>query len=235
MPRQSEKWLTSGSEVNHLVAARIRSLMASQSTAAFARKCGLGESLLRQYLAGSMPGADKAAQIARANGVTLDWLVLGDDSSSIAPRNRVEEPAAGYAYVPLLDVRASAGHGAVIDREHVTDLLAFREEWLRQVLDASPKDVVLLYVQGRSMEPDLRAGDVIMIDIRDTLAEREAIYVLRMDGALLVKELQRLPGGVIRVRSKNAEYDTFDKTVSDIAADDDFAIIGRVVWGCRRF
>lgn len=177
------------------------------------------------------------AKLCAAAGVLLDWSWRGGELRSAvggAPL-RLEKPVAGYAYVPLVEVRASAGHGAIIDREHVTDLLAFREEWLRQVLDASPKDVVLLYVQGRSMEPDLRAGDVIMIDIRDTTAEREAIYVLRMDGAILVKELQRLPGGVIRVKSKNPAYDTFDKTVSDVDGADDFAVIGRVVWACRRF
>ncbi len=145
----------------------------------------------------------------------------------------LEKPRTGYVYLPLYDVRASAGPGELVDEEHVTDLLAFREEWLRSELNASPRDVCLLFVQGRSMEPDLRPGDVIMIDRRDTTAQCDAIYVLRMDGAVLVKELQRLPGGVIRVRSRNKEYESFDRSAADLEGND-FAIIGRVVWACRR-
>ena len=41
---------------------------------AFARKCGLRESLMRKYLSGSIPGADKLAKIAIANHVSMDWL-----------------------------------------------------------------------------------------------------------------------------------------------------------------
>lgn len=49
------------------------------------------------------------------------------------------------------------------------------------------------------MQLDLRAGDIVLLDHTDTRASREGVYTIRMDGALLVKQLQRLPGGIVKV------------------------------------
>jgi phage repressor protein C with HTH and peptisase S24 domain len=157
-------------------------------------------------------------------------------SAGALSTNLVEQPRAGYAYIPLYDVRARGGaNGAVVDGESVLDVLAFKEDWIRQEVRAAPGDLRLIFVEGDSMVPDLRPGDIVMIDHTDTSARREGAYVIRMDGALLVKTLQRLPGGVIKVISRNAAYEPFTVNVSALAGSDDFAIIGRVVWGCRRF
>lgn len=85
------------------------------------------------------------------------------------------------------------------------------------------------------MEPDLRAGDIILIDHTDTTARREGIYVIRMDNALLVKQLQRLPGGTVKVMSRNPAYEPFTVAIASLEEHNGFAVIGRVVWACRRF
>lgn len=147
--------------------------------------------------------------------------------------HRAEQPRAGYTYIPLLDVAAQAGAGRVVETEAVVDVLAFKEDWIRQELRKSPDDLRLIYVDGDSMEPDLRSGDIVLVDHTDTSARRDGVYVMRMDGALLVKQLQRLPGGGIKAVSRNASYEPFTITQSDL--QNGFAIIGRVVWACRRF
>jgi len=143
--------------------------------------------------------------------------------------------ASEYAHIPLYDVRASAGKGELVTTESPIDVLAFKEDWIRRELRVRPEDLRLIYVEGDSMEPDLRAGDIILVDHTDTSARREGIYVLLLDGALLVKTLQRLPGGVIRVISRNESYEPFsvkaDELESSAAA---IIIVGRVVWTCRR-
>ena len=60
------KWLTSEAEVNHRIADRLRTLQGAMKHVEFARKCGIRETLMRKYLDGSMPGADKLAKIALA-------------------------------------------------------------------------------------------------------------------------------------------------------------------------
>ncbi len=149
----------------------------------------------------------------------------------------VQEPTPRYVYLPLYEVRAAAGGASAVAEhlEHAVDVLAFKEDWIRRELRASPDDLRLIYVEGDSMEPDLRAGDIILIDHTDNRAAREGIYVIRMDDALLVKQLQRLPGGVVKVISRNPAYEPFTVAADKLQEHNGFAVIGRVVWACRRF
>lgn len=193
---------------------------------------------LKDYEGGkSIPGGDALARYGFC-GINVNWLLTGDGdmhASRVSGDLRVEEPRPGYVYLPLYDVRASAGGGRFVDSERVIDSLAFKEDWIRHELRARPGDLKLIYVEGDSMEPDLRAGDIVLLDHTDTRAGREGVYVIRMDGALLVKQLQRLPGGVVKVISRNQAYEPFTVTVADIEEPNGFAVIGRVVWACRRF
>lgn len=60
------------------LAGRLDELRGDLSVSAFARKCGVGESLMRKYLAGASPSADKLAQISGATGATVDWIATGE-------------------------------------------------------------------------------------------------------------------------------------------------------------
>lgn len=216
------------------------------------RKTAIPRRTLEEYLTGeSEPKASRIAAIARAAGVSAHWLVTGEGEPhqvglrtgagvqriSDLPITELREPGARYVYLPLYDVRAAAGGaGSLVEEgEHAVDVLAFKEEWIRRELRASPDDLRLIYVEGDSMEPDLRAGDIILVDHTDTRATREGIYVIRMDGALLVKQLQRLPGSLIKVNSRNPAYEPFTVPMATIEEPNGFAVVGRVVWACRRF
>jgi phage repressor protein C with HTH and peptisase S24 domain len=152
------------------------------------------------------------------------------------PVNKALQDRAGYAYIPLYDITAGAGKSVTIaDGETPVEALAFKHDWIRQTLHVAPDDLRLIYVEGDSMEPDLRAGDIILLDHTDQTARREGIYVIRMDGSLLVKQLQRLPGGVVKVISRNPAYEPFTVAAAQLEEHSEFAVIGRVVWACRRF
>jgi transcriptional regulator with XRE-family HTH domain len=60
---------------------RLEIAIGSESINSFAKKAGLGESLIRNYIKkGTTPGLDKVTAIAEAAEVSLDWLVLGKGS-----------------------------------------------------------------------------------------------------------------------------------------------------------
>lgn len=190
-------------------------------------------------------------KLAVGGGADLTWLATGEgtlDGKGATASGRlayhseqlrrdltVEEPREGYVYVPLYDVHAAAGSpGAAPQTETVVNELAFREEWIRSTLHVAPADLSLVHVEGDSMEPDLRAGDIILIDHTDTSARREGIYVIRMEDALLVKQVQRLGGGVLKLISRNPAYEPINVPLPAIQTGEKYAIIGRVVWACRR-
>lgn len=68
---------------------RIAEVLGDRKVSWFARECGFGESLLRKYLAGAQPNTSNLVAIARAGGVTVDWLATGQ-----LPRTRSEIKAA---------------------------------------------------------------------------------------------------------------------------------------------
>ena len=230
-------------------AARISSLAREAGGySALARSCGVSESVVRKWARGeSEPSRSHLVALAHAAGVSLTWLGTGQGPRAahvyaaaasspalVTGEGRASGHAAAEAtddalvYVPLYDVQVGAGNGAVIEREQLLDQLAFRSDWVRREIGAEVSDLLLVYVRGDSMEAVLREGDVIMLDRRDRGPSRDGIYCIRVQDAVLVKTLQRLPGGVVKVSSENRAYEPFTFGLNDRSSG--VYIIGRVVW-----
>lgn len=199
---------------------------------------------LRDYELGNrIPGGDAVASLVRV-GINANWLLTG--MGEILGRKADQpyemhqsmsmtaaEPYPGYVALPLYnDVRAAAGHGAVNGHEQADDALMFKEDWIRYELGAKAQDLCLIRVSGDSMEPTLRAGDVILIDHRACRPDREGIYIMRVGEMLLVKRLQALPGGKIRVTSDNPAFDPWTLDQEELGTE--VLVVGRVVWSGRR-
>lgn len=71
---------------------RLREAMAGQSNLAFAKKCGLSETVIRGYLSGkTYPGVDKLPAIAEATGKSIEWLVTGEEKEEANEAARTTE------------------------------------------------------------------------------------------------------------------------------------------------
>lgn len=95
----------------------------------------------------------------------------------------------------------------MVQSEQVVDYLAFKQEWLKTHLGLSAANLAVISVLGDSMEPYLFNGDLIMIDTHVSKIESDAIYVLQVDGALLVKRIQKKMDGTVIVKSDNEHYE----------------------------
>jgi phage repressor protein C with HTH and peptisase S24 domain len=109
--------------------------------------------------------------------------------------------------------------------------MGFDPAWLRRLGIGDPRRLSMIRVAGDSMAPTLSDGDEILVDSGDGASRvRDGIYVLRVEGALVVKRLAPNPsGGRISIRSDNPAYP--DWPDCDPAAIDP---VGRVVWVGRR-
>lgn len=191
----------------------------------------------------SKPGSDAIEGIARA-GINTNWLLTGEGEILLADQLKAAQaeashsvardpalPPYGFVLVPRYDVAASMGNGTVIHSEQIVDHLAFREEWVRTELSANPKNLVLISAIGDSMEPTLRAGDLLLIDRSDAGVKQDAIYAFATNGELRVKRMQLKIDGSVVVKSDNPQYDS-EILTSKMAAS--LRIVGRVVWSGRR-
>lgn len=165
-----------------------------------------------------LPEAERGI-LARYFGV--DETLLGGPTTGVRK--------SGIRLIPKLAVGASAGAGALPDRETLAGKIGFDEKWLRkQGLD--PAKLSLIQVDGDSMSPTLNHNDDIMVDNRAaTDSVRDGIYVIRLDDVLMVKRLASGPAGRLSVLSDNPAYPGWPDV--DGAA---VSIIGRVVWAGRR-
>jgi len=107
----------------------------------------------------------------------------------------------------------------------------FDEQWLRRLTQSAPDRLEVIRVEGDSMSPTLNAGDDILVDLGDTGDRlRDGIYVLRVDGTLLVKRLAIHPvGRRVTVQSDNPAYGD----LPDCGLDE-IQCIGRVIWAGRK-
>lgn len=160
------------------------------------------------------------------------------EPAAIPKKDIVKKQQPGYLSVPLYnDSHAAAGRGAVVEGREVADgSLMFGKDWIRRELSAKPEDLRSIRVSGDSMEPKLRSGDVVLIDTSSRRPDREGIYILRMGDMLLVKQLQAIPSGIIKVTSENPAFDSWTLKLSDLEGDaPEVAIVGRVIWAGRRY
>jgi phage repressor protein C with HTH and peptisase S24 domain len=164
-------------------------------------------------------------EYARARGTPI-VIVSDENEAAFAPETGQRPVLPGYVFVPRYDVRAAAGPGALVSTENVLDYMAFRENWVR-TLGVDAGRLVLITAAGDSMEPTIRAGDLLLIDTGVTRILDDAIYVIARGGELAVKRLQRFFRGAVSIRSDNPAY--AEETLAEGEVDQ-LRVAGRVRW-----
>ncbi|MBO6553220.1 MAG: helix-turn-helix domain-containing protein [Roseitalea sp.] len=211
---------------NSSFSQRLHHLKGEMTVREFAEKTGVPYGTLASMMKGHVPGSDKVVQIAKAMSVSTDYLLLGDEKSS----NSSE-----LAYVPVYDVRASAGVGEmVLDEDFLGGRMPFNVAWLRSLGISHVNNVAMVEAQGDSMEKGhkdgIRDGDMLLVDTAVNDVNDGGIYVLDLNGKLLVKRIQLLVDGGINIISDNPAYP--DQKV-DRDETQFVRVLGRVFWHGR--
>lgn len=140
-------------------------------------------------------------------------------------------PEPSVVWVPLYDQFVlSSLDGSIVWERPPSDALAFQRKFIDGDLRADHAKLVLTRVRGDSMEPVLSSGDVVLVDRAASAVERDGMYCLRLQRAVVVKWLQLLPSGAVRVSSENAAR--FPAVEMDLTPEGraDVEVIGLVRW-----
>ncbi len=125
--------------------------------------------------------------------------------------------------VPIYDIRASAGAGALVEDGAPSGYQPYR---LQEISRWNFDDLAVIQVGGDSMWETLHDGDKVLVNRGERRIVKPGIYILAYEGELLVKRCQRnLNDGSVMVSSDNPAYQSF--IVDDAERLD---VIGRVVW-----
>lgn len=185
------------------------------------------------------PGAtvtDKAGQAALLRKAAQSlYPGDGDGGSEQGWKIRVDvqgqkyfvDPAE-YRFVPFFDVTIGAGGGRVVNfLAEPRKFNAYRADYLaeRGLLEAHLFEAK---TNGDSMHPEIRNGEIILVNASDKVIRSGDIYVVQIGDEFICKYLRRLPGELIEVSSKNFEvHPAF--TIKEGLLGNGVEIIGSVV------
>lgn len=128
-----------------------------------------------------------------------------------------------YLPVPIVEARVAAGIPETVTTEQVVDIAFIHRRTLKK---KNPRDLICTFVKGDSMEPILRNGAIVCIDLKARPEGKKvpagSIWAVRKDDGVVVKHLQLADGAIVLI-SANSNYPP--EVVSNPEA-----IIGRVVW-----
>src|SRR6266852_3173053 len=150
---------------------------------------------------------------------------LYDTAPSFVPAPELS--SRGFVSLPRYDVRAASGGGAIVHSEQIVDVLAFRSDWIKHTLRLNPDNLALISAVGDSMTPTIKEGDLLLLDLTAGHVQDNAIYALGVSGSLLVKRIQMLTSGGVRVISDNPAYPPEEIPARKAG---ELRFVGRVVW-----
>jgi phage repressor protein C with HTH and peptisase S24 domain len=209
------------------------------SSDSLAKAAGVSPSALRKWLKGQAePSRERLVALADAAGVAIGWLAKGDGPVPDLPAHDSTVPARGagpgkrvdhegFLVLPQHPEAAAAGAGAPAPPALVTEFIAFRHDWVRATFGRAPGDLILETAVGDSMEPHIRDGDHLLVDVTEDKFTSFGIYVMEMRGERIVKRVQRLFNGTLILISDNRIYQPEEIPAKDVG---EVRVLGRVVW-----
>ena len=141
----------------------------------------------------------------------------------------VEDEGPYFEQVPKVRARLCAGGGSFETDGQVEGYYSFRSEWLHG--RGNPANMVLMEVIGNSMEPEIKEGDMVLIDQSRSDVLSGGIYAVGVEDTVMVKRVERLPGTLV-LRSDNMDYSPIHLSGDEL---DNVRVIGQVLWSSREY
>lgn len=250
-------------EMHMKLSDRLVQVRGHKSRRSTAKELGITEGTLRNYEGGlSLPNSDFIELFCRTFNVSPSWLILGsegeqnftqhkDGVGGKGPKPTISElqdlidkfpkhngglesfatELTEFILIPMVDAVLAAGTGSLQTEGCSSRKYAFRSDFLLR--KGSVKDMVIMRVEGDSMEPQVLDGDVVLIDQSQTAIRPSSVYAVGIEDAIYLKQIDAEPGKLI-LQSYNERYAPIEvDTRGDLA--DLVRIIGRIVWSSREW
>lgn len=179
----------------------MRKVPISQSE--LARKINLSQTAVQKIISGKTATSRKIGEIAEILGVSVNWLLKGEDVSF-----DVVEESDEYCRVDILDIEAIANNQAVTNDSltKTVSSIKYTEAEAISIFGRRPADTIkIVTVKGDGMIETLKPRDLIFVDVSIKKFEGDGIYLFIYNDHLYVKRLQ-LKKDEMRVISDNKVY-----------------------------
>lgn len=217
------------------LAERLKTSMAhaGKTQSDVAEAVGISQAAVQKITSGKTKSPSKIKEIAEFLGVNRFWLEFGEREDKVLGGFDVwsgEESSDDDVNVPFLkDTELAAGNGLLPNPDYNGFKLKFARSTLRR-LGVDPVNAVCVSVKGDSMEPVLKDGSTVGVDVGRKNIVDGKMYAVSVRGLLKIKVLAQISSNIVRVKSYNSsEYPDEDVNIEDVRVE------GRVFWSSTTY
>ena len=149
------------------------------------------------------PGLTQIAAIAKAGGVTLDWIATGEGDVDGS------QNASGFVALPFIEDNGQAP-------------MMFERHYLVNILGVKVPDARMYKQSGDAMAPMIKDGDHVLVNL--SRKDGNGIFLVRIDGNMYLQRLQYLPGAGVDIISDNNSYKSYTLQPEQVE------VIGQLAW-----
>ncbi|MEF8822961.1 MAG: LexA family transcriptional regulator [Desulfohalobiaceae bacterium] len=162
--------------------------------------------------------------LASELNLNADWLARGRGTAYLEPQSGESRPARIRRVEPQLDTN---GEFRAADPQDPQSL-----QLDAHILDGlgNAEQMVALAIREEGMHPEIRSGDLVLLDQSVQAVQPTRIHALGIGGGVVLRRLDRLPHGTV-IYADNPSYP------SSVVKNEEWQsvrLLGRVVFVCRR-
>ena len=169
--------------------------------------------------------AERWTRVAKELGVSLDYLagLTDDPTPATALAEKIDNPDFRNLAVRLAE--GSMGPSSYVEDDPIIGYLAFRTVWLKKH-GIYPDNASMIEVTGKSMDPTIRPGSMVLVDHQRTRRLNGHIFAVRTEDGVFVKRVMKDGDGGWQLISDNPEYE-------QLPFPKDGKVLGEVRWAGR--
>ena len=161
------------------------------------------------------PSTESLAKVLEATGATIDDFARLCEGAAASVQTLLKVPVIGMAQAGSQGYFDDGGYPV----GNGWDEVAFP--------DLGDPNAFALEINGDSMEPVYRDGDLIVVSPAASIRRRDRVVVKTKDGEVMAKELARRTARQVVLNSFNPSYE------QRVLATEDIAWIARIVWASQ--
>lgn len=195
---------------------RLAIVLEGMSGNAFAKKVGMSEAVIRDYLSGkTYPSLNRLAIIALKCDIPIEWLVTGKGECRLLPESKVRD----VIQIPFYCLNET-GKFFIKMKSIPFDINLVKYQCINS------EDLTAIWNKGDSMDPTISNHDILIINKTNNKPSDGYLYAVQYDDQISVKRIQH-QGCNLALLCDNPKYPTI---MIDKNSPQDFKIIGRVVY-----
>ncbi|WP_085247823.1 LexA family transcriptional regulator [Gilliamella mensalis] len=195
---------------------RLNLVLEGISGNAFAKKVGMSEAVIRDYLSGkTYPALNRLAIIAQKCDVPIEWLVTGKGECRLLP----ESQGRGSVHIPFYHLNETSKSYSQI-QSIPFDITLIKHQ------GCNHEDLTAVWAKGDSMEPTISNHDILIINKAHYKPIDGYLYAVEYEDQISIKRIQN-QGANLALLCDNPKYPAI---IGDKYGSQDFKIIGLVVY-----